>query len=54
MIEPYLREMAGKIGRAVKAAVSTRFAVAVKLNSADFQQGGFTPDEAVQVQAHRA
>jgi len=37
------------IVRAVRAAVSPQFAVAVKLNSADFQRGGFSPDEAKRV-----
>jgi len=32
--------------KAVRAAVSPGFAVAVKLNSADFQRGGFSPDDA--------
>lgn len=35
--------------RAVRAAVSPSFAVAVKLNSADFQRGGFDVDDARQV-----
>ncbi|MER5202583.1 NADH:flavin oxidoreductase/NADH oxidase family protein [Streptomyces sp. NPDC002825] len=35
--------------RAVRAAVSPSFAVAVKLNSADFQRGGFEADDARQV-----
>jgi 2,4-dienoyl-CoA reductase-like NADH-dependent reductase (Old Yellow Enzyme family) len=35
--------------RAVRAAVSTSFAVAVKLNSADFQRGGFEADDAKRV-----
>lgn len=34
------------IVRAVRAVVSPGFAVAVKLNSADFQRGGFSPEEA--------
>jgi 2,4-dienoyl-CoA reductase-like NADH-dependent reductase (Old Yellow Enzyme family) len=34
------------IVRGVRAAVSPGFAVAVKLNSADFQCGGFSPEEA--------
>lgn len=34
---------------AVRAAVSPQFTVAVKLNSADFQRGGFSLDEAKQV-----
>lgn len=32
--------------RGVRAAVSPGFAVAVKLNSADFQRGGFSPEDA--------
>ncbi|MFE5734580.1 NADH:flavin oxidoreductase/NADH oxidase family protein [Streptomyces sp. NPDC056528] len=35
--------------RAVRAAVSPSFAVAVKLNSADFQRGGFDADDARRV-----
>lgn len=35
--------------RAVRDAVSPSFAVAVKLNSADFQRGGFDADDARQV-----
>ncbi|WP_322072053.1 NADH:flavin oxidoreductase/NADH oxidase family protein [Paraburkholderia bannensis] len=38
-----------EIVKAVRAAVSPRFAVAVKLNSADFQRGGFSADDARQV-----
>ncbi|MCW0192773.1 NADH:flavin oxidoreductase/NADH oxidase family protein [Rhodococcus erythropolis] len=37
------------ITRAVRAAVAPTFAVAVKLNSADFQRGGFDADDAAQV-----
>ncbi|MET9100103.1 NADH:flavin oxidoreductase/NADH oxidase family protein [Streptomyces antibioticus] len=37
------------IVRAVRATVSPSFAVAVKLNSADFQRGGFDADDARQV-----
>jgi len=37
------------IVRSVRAAVSPEFVVAVKLNSADFQRGGFSPDDAKQV-----
>ncbi|MFJ6064592.1 NADH:flavin oxidoreductase/NADH oxidase family protein [Streptomyces tendae] len=37
------------IVRTVRAAVSPSFAVAVKLNSADFQRGGFDADDARQV-----
>ena len=39
------------IVRSVRAAVSPSFAVAVKLNSADFQRGGFSPEEAQAVVA---
>ncbi|ATQ42488.1 NADH:flavin oxidoreductase/NADH oxidase family protein [Caulobacter mirabilis] len=35
--------------KAVRAAVSPGFCVSVKLNSADFQRGGFAPEEARQV-----
>lgn len=35
--------------RAVRQAVGPSFGISVKLNSADFQHGGFTSDEAVQV-----
>ncbi|MFD8600209.1 NADH:flavin oxidoreductase/NADH oxidase family protein [Kitasatospora sp. NPDC059646] len=35
--------------RAVRAAVSASFTVAVKINSADFQRGGFDADDARQV-----
>lgn len=38
-----------EIVKAVRAVVSPQFAVAVKLNSADFQRGGFSADEARQV-----
>lgn len=38
-----------EIVKAVRAAVSPGFAVAVKLNSADFQRGGFSADDARQV-----
>lgn len=38
-----------EIVKAVRAAVSPTFAVAVKLNSADFQRGGFSADDARQV-----
>ncbi|MGZ9720081.1 NADH:flavin oxidoreductase/NADH oxidase family protein [Rhizobium miluonense] len=34
------------IVRAIRAAVTPGFAVAVKLNSADFQRGGFSPEDA--------
>jgi 2,4-dienoyl-CoA reductase-like NADH-dependent reductase (Old Yellow Enzyme family) len=35
--------------RAIRSRVSNAFAVGVKLNSADFQQGGFSEDESVAV-----
>lgn len=38
-----------EIVKAVRAIVSPTFAVAVKLNSADFQRGGFSADDAKQV-----
>ncbi|MGY8704490.1 NADH:flavin oxidoreductase/NADH oxidase family protein [Bradyrhizobium sp. 18BD] len=38
-----------EIVKAVRAKVSPGFAVAVKLNSADFQRGGFSTDDARQV-----
>jgi 2,4-dienoyl-CoA reductase-like NADH-dependent reductase (Old Yellow Enzyme family) len=38
-----------EIVKAVRAAVSPGFVVAVKLNSADFQRGGFSADDAQQV-----
>lgn len=38
-----------EIVRAVRAEVSAGFAVAVKLNSADFQRGGFSAEEAERV-----
>lgn len=34
------------IVRSVRSSVSPRFAVSVKLNSADFQRGGFSPEDA--------
>ncbi|MBF6331600.1 nitroreductase family deazaflavin-dependent oxidoreductase [Nocardia transvalensis] len=34
-----------EVARAIRAAVSPGFAVGIKLNSADFQRGGFTEDE---------
>jgi len=37
------------IVKGVRAAVAPGFAVAVKLNSADFQRGGFSPEDAQQV-----
>ncbi len=39
------------IVRAVRAAVAPGFVVAVKLNSADFQRGGFSPEDARSVVA---
>lgn len=39
------------IVRGVRAAVAPGFAVAVKLNSADFQRGGFSPEDAQAVVA---
>ena len=38
-----------EVVRAVRSAVGPDFAVGVKLNSADFQKGGFTNDECLQV-----
>lgn len=38
-----------EIVKAVRTVVSKEFAVAVKLNSADFQRGGFSADDAKQV-----
>ncbi|ODJ21034.1 NADH:flavin oxidoreductase/NADH oxidase family protein, partial [Serratia sp. ISTD04] len=38
-----------EVVRAVRQRVSPDFCVVVKLNSADFQRGGFSPDEARQV-----
>ncbi len=38
-----------EVVKAVRAAVSPRFCVSVKLNSADFQRGGFSEDDARQV-----
>ncbi len=38
-----------EIVKAVRATVSSAFAVAVKLNSADFQRGGFSADDAREV-----
>jgi 2,4-dienoyl-CoA reductase-like NADH-dependent reductase (Old Yellow Enzyme family) len=37
------------IVKGVRAAVGSTFAVAVKLNSADFQRGGFSTDDAKNV-----
>jgi 2,4-dienoyl-CoA reductase-like NADH-dependent reductase (Old Yellow Enzyme family) len=38
-----------EVVRAIRAAVGAAFPVGVKLNSADFQRGGFTAEEAMQV-----
>lgn len=38
-----------EIARAIRAQVASSFGVAVKLNSADFQKGGFGPEDAVAV-----
>ena len=38
-----------EVVRAVRAAVSDDFAVAVKLNSADFQRGGFSQEQSLEV-----
>lgn len=38
-----------EITRGVRAAVGKAFPISVKLNSADFQNGGFTEDESLQV-----
>ncbi len=38
-----------EIVRAIRAAVGPAFPVAVKLNSADFQRGGFSEDESMEV-----
>lgn len=38
-----------EVVRAVRAVVGVEFPVAVKLNSSDFQQGGYSKEEAVQV-----
>lgn len=35
-----------EIARGIRGAVGPEFAVAVKLNSADFQRGGFSPEDA--------
>lgn len=37
------------VTKAIRAEVATDFAVSVKLNSADFQRGGFSPEDAEQV-----
>ena len=42
-----------EIIEAIKAKVADpKFSVAIKLNSVEFQQGGFTPEECVQVCKH--
>jgi 2,4-dienoyl-CoA reductase-like NADH-dependent reductase (Old Yellow Enzyme family) len=38
-----------EVYRAIRAATSPRFAVGIKLNSADFQRGGFTAEESIEV-----
>ncbi|MCR9144755.1 MAG: NADH:flavin oxidoreductase/NADH oxidase family protein [bacterium] len=38
-----------EVYRAIRAAVGTDFTVGIKLNSADFQRGGFTEEESMQV-----
>lgn len=38
-----------EVVRAARAAVGADFTIAVKLNSADFQRGGFAPDESLTV-----
>jgi 2,4-dienoyl-CoA reductase-like NADH-dependent reductase (Old Yellow Enzyme family) len=38
-----------EIIRAIKSAVSSRFAIGVKLNSADFQRGAFSEEESIAV-----
>ncbi|MDV2080641.1 NADH:flavin oxidoreductase/NADH oxidase family protein [Marinobacter xestospongiae] len=38
-----------EVVKGIRAVVSPEFAVAVKLNSADFQRGGFSPEDARQV-----
>ncbi len=41
----------GEIIKRTRNAVGPEFPVAVKLNSADFQRGGFSPEESIQVAA---
>ena len=48
---PRRRRFLLEIARAIRAAVAPAFAVAVKLNSADFQRGGFGEDDAMEVVA---
>ena len=38
-----------EVYRAIRAAVGAEFAVGIKLNSADFQRGGFTEEESLEV-----
>ncbi len=38
-----------EVYRAIRAAVGSEFAVAIKLNSADFQRGGFSEDESARL-----
>ncbi|MBF6172220.1 nitroreductase family deazaflavin-dependent oxidoreductase [Nocardia blacklockiae] len=45
------RRFALEVVRAIRATVRPGFAVAIKLNSADFQRGGFTEDESRSVVA---
>ncbi|MDO8186678.1 NADH:flavin oxidoreductase/NADH oxidase family protein [Conexibacter sp. JD483] len=45
------RRFALEVVGAVRAAVGDDFAVGIKLNSADFQRGGFSEDESVEVVA---
>ena len=48
---PRRRRCLRESARAIRAAVAPAFAVAVKLNSADFQRGGFGEDDAMEVVA---
>ena len=41
-----------EIYKAMRAAVGNDFPVSIKLNSADFQKGGFTQEESIQVVKH--
>jgi 2,4-dienoyl-CoA reductase-like NADH-dependent reductase (Old Yellow Enzyme family) len=41
-----------EVYRRIRAAVGPTFAVSIKLNSADFQRGGFTEDEGIEVVKH--
>src|SRR5581483_9250952 len=50
MLANYRRPRAlREVVKAVRAAVGGDFPVALKLNSADFQQGGFTSEECLRV-----